>query len=66
MKILSGNTRLYPDKRIEKLLKFNQRLSQAPESVAVLREWNFQLDHKLVKVNGRVLKHEHILFNGST
>lgn len=62
MRSMSEYTRMDPRTRIAKLLEFNQRLARTPESTEVFREWNFELDSKLVEVEGRILKNENIVF----
>lgn len=67
MSAVAVYTRLPPKARIDKLLAFNQRLQNAPESVQNLKEWNFKLDTNLAQVVGRQLPNEKILFaNGKS
>lgn len=65
MRLLAGETRIQPRDRVQKLMKFNERL-QNEQSLEVLKEFNFKLDKKLVEITGRRLSPEHILFDGSS
>ncbi|EDW02949.1 protein aubergine [Drosophila grimshawi] len=62
MKAMSEHTRLAPDRRIDRLRVFHQRLQKSPESMEVLKSWDIKLDSELVEVTGRVLPHEKIVF----
>lgn len=62
MKAMSQYTRMEPAMRVRKLMDFNSRLNRSPESLAVLKEWNFELERDLVSLNGRVLRNEKIVF----
>lgn len=62
MKEMATHTRVGPQKRIEQLLAFNNRLTTCQNSAAVLREWNLELDRELVKIPARVLPPPNILF----
>lgn len=53
---------MVPDKRVQKLLDFNKRLSGTAASAATLREWDVQLSPNQVEVSGRVLNNENIVF----
>lgn len=61
MRELSEFTRLNPEKRVRELEKFNKRVQETPESVAVLNEWNMQLERELMTVPARELPAEPIL-----
>lgn len=52
-----------PQARIESLRSLNQRLRDSPRSMAILREWGFQLDEELIRVSGRQLDPLKVLFN---
>lgn len=65
MRTLADYTRLTPDKRIQRLETFNQRLQSCEESADVFRFWQTELDRRLVEVPGRVLAEEEILFNAN-
>lgn len=65
-KAMSDYTRMVPDKRIQKLLEFNRRLSTTKESAQVLTEWNFQLEKTQVEVTGRILPMQNIVFGNSS
>lgn len=47
--------------RMQKLIKFNRRLCNTKESMEVLNEWGFQLNPKLVEIDGRQLDQEYII-----
>lgn len=64
MRAMGDYTRVGPDVRIRKLLEFNRRLYNSPESLAVFTEWQMTLDKNLVEVTGRELANENILFSG--
>lgn len=65
MRTLADYTRLTPDKRIQRLETFNQRLQQSEESAEVFKFWKTELERRLVEVKGRVLAEEEIMFNPS-
>ncbi|KAH8298095.1 hypothetical protein KR018_006591 [Drosophila ironensis] len=62
MKAMSEHTRLTPERRIERLRVFNQRLNQSKESTDVMKSWNIELDRNLVEIPARVLPPERIVF----
>lgn len=64
MSSLAAETRLNPGKRIEKLLRFNQRLCQVPAITQDLSHWNLELDRKLLEVDARELPAEKLYFGG--
>ena len=59
---LSAHTRLNPENRVKALSKFNNRIQTTVESMKVLEEWNMKLDNKLMRVSGRELASETIVF----
>lgn len=59
---MSEHTRLSPNIRIQKLLNFNRRLSNTPQSLTTLNEWGLELNRHLVDVDGRILPFENIVF----
>lgn len=63
MRAMADHTRMNPDRRIERLRIFNQRLQQTEASVQVLNDWNMALDRHLVELNGRVLEPQRIVFS---
>lgn len=65
MKDISRYTRPNPNVRTETLLDFNKRL-QIDKSVANFNEWNFELSKDLVKVSGRCLENQRIIFGQNT
>lgn len=62
MQDLSTYTRLNPENRVKALAKFNKRIQTTAESMKVLEEWNMKLDTKLIRVPGRELTSETIVF----
>lgn len=62
MKVVSDHTRLTPAARVKRLHEFNRRLYGMSESMDAFREWDLQLDNKLVEIPGRQLPHEKIVF----
>jgi aubergine-like protein len=66
MRSMSEHTRLNPDRRIERLLKFNERLQTSSESQEVFKNWQTELDRSLVEFQARQLKPEMIYFSPST
>jgi len=62
MSSLATETRLHPGKRIEKLLRFNQRLHNVPAIRQELSQWNLELDNKLLEIPGRQLDPERLYF----
>ncbi|XP_038111911.1 protein aubergine [Culex quinquefasciatus] len=65
MKAMSDHTRLNPDRRIERLNTFNNRLQTCPESADVFKIWQMELDRRLVELPGRMLPQELIFFSPS-
>lgn len=61
MGAVSQHTRVGPPGRIQRLLQFNQRLQNTPDSIAVFTDWDLELDTNLVELRGRVLENEVIL-----
>lgn len=62
MKAMGEHTRLNPDRRIQRLKAFNNRLQSSQASQDVLSSWNMKLDKNLVEIPGRLLATEKILF----
>lgn len=62
MKEVAVHTRLAPGSRIERLLRFNERLRREEKVVQELHSWNMKLDRALVDVPGRVLPPERLIF----
>lgn len=63
MKAVAEHTRIGPAQRVRRLMTFNQRLQQTPESMQVFKEWNMRLSPELVEVSGRELPPEKIVFS---
>jgi len=62
MKAMGEHTRMAPDRRIDRLRVFNDRLQKSAGSVDMLKSWNLQLDSALVEIPARVLPPEKIIF----
>lgn len=62
MRDMSQHTRLSPAQRVERLLKFNQRLQTAERSVEVFRQGQMNLERQLVEFNGHRLLQETVIF----
>lgn len=62
MRAMAQHTQIVPDMRIKKLMAFNRRLQTTPESIDVIREWQMELDTKLVEFKARELPSEIIYF----
>lgn len=62
MSALAQHTRVNPANRIQKLMKFNERLHRTPQVVEELTKWNLQLDRRLVDIPARILPPEKIIF----
>lgn len=58
MQATAAHTRVGPAGRIERLLSFNQRLRQTPESIACFNDWMLNLKTDLVDVTARQLPPE--------
>lgn len=65
MQALAKYTRVNPQSRIDKLMQFNRRLRSEPLIVKELKEWNLNLDDKLLELTGRVLPTERIMFRSN-
>ncbi|XP_076545274.1 piwi-like protein Siwi [Osmia lignaria lignaria] len=64
MRALAEHTRISPKLRITKLMAFNRRLRSEDAISKELREWNLQLDDKLVTIPARCLQPEKIVLGG--
>lgn len=62
MRELSDYTKVGPSARIQRLLAFNERLQNTPDSVQVLKDWNLALNPELVKIPARILPYPDIIF----
>lgn len=62
MKELAQHTKIGPASRIDRLLTFNRRLANSPDSLRPLNEWNLALEPELVKIPARVLPYPDIVF----
>ncbi|KAH8341382.1 hypothetical protein KR059_005676 [Drosophila kikkawai] len=65
MKAMSEHTRLTPDRRIERLRTFNQRLKSSKESMELMKSWQIELDTALVEIPARVLPPQNILLGNN-
>lgn len=64
MKELGQYTKIGPAVRMERLLAFNQRLNDCPESRQTLERWNLELDRELIKIPARILNFPKLVFGG--
>ncbi|XP_065358505.1 protein aubergine [Calliphora vicina] len=62
MRAMGDYTRLNPDRRMERLRTFNDRLHSSKASMEVFSLWNMKLDTSLVEIPGRILPPEKIVF----
>lgn len=62
MQEISEHTRLNPQKRVEALNNYNNRLQTTPESIKILSQWNMDLKKDLITIKARELPHESIVF----
>ncbi|BFF94970.1 protein piwi [Drosophila madeirensis] len=65
MRAMSDHTRMNPDRRIDRLRRFNNRLQTTADSVKVLKDWDMKLDGNLTEVQGRIIAPQKIVFNQS-
>lgn len=63
MRAMADHTRMNPDRRIDRLRIFNQRLQHTEASVKVLNDWNMTLDKNLAEIKGRILDPQRIVFS---
>ncbi|KAM8717614.1 hypothetical protein ACLKA7_004331 [Drosophila subpalustris] len=66
MKAMSEHTRMTPDRRIDRLRVFNQRLQGSAGSQELFQSWNMRLDQTLVEIPARVLPPQKILFGNQS
>uniref|UniRef100_A0A182SST8 Piwi n=1 Tax=Anopheles maculatus TaxID=74869 RepID=A0A182SST8_9DIPT len=59
---LADHAHVLPDKRIEQLESFNERLQNAPASREVFQLWKTELERQLIEVPARILPRESIGF----
>ncbi|KAL7044980.1 hypothetical protein ACKWTF_002125 [Chironomus riparius] len=62
MKRLGEYTRMDPTKRVERLEEFSRRMNQTEGCFQKLESFGVNLDRQLLRVSGRILKQEQILF----
>lgn len=60
MKALAVHTKVGPESRIDKLMRFNRRLRDEPKVVQDFKEWNITIDRSLVEVPARILNIERL------
>lgn len=66
MQGLAKYTRVTPVERIKKLNTFNKRLQSEKDVLKEVEEWSLKLDTQLVRLTGRVLPADKIIFKDST
>lgn len=59
---MATHTKVGPAARIDKLLTFNKRLQNTPDSLRQLTDWNLALNPELVKIPARILPYPEIVF----
>ena len=64
MRDLSNYTRVDPRGRQTRLMEFSRRMAEAAEAQSSFQEFGLQLERQLVKVTGRVLNPNDIVFGG--
>lgn len=62
MREMAQYTRVPPAGRIDRLLKFNERLRTSADSNRHLIEWDLALDPQLVKIPARILPYPDVVF----
>lgn len=62
MREMSQYTKVGPAARIDRLMAFNQRLRNTPDSIRQLTDWNLSLSPDLVDIPARVLPYPEIVF----
>lgn len=62
MSLLAEHTRLSPAARIDRLLGLNRRFHESAAVQKEFREWNMELERDLLRVPGRLLPRETILY----
>lgn len=65
MRDMAQYTKIAPAGRIDRLLNFNQRLSQTPASAQHLTDWSLSLEPKLVQIPARILPYPQIMFGAN-
>lgn len=62
MRALATHTRVSPESRIAKLMKFNDRLRKETKVLDELKDWNMKLDRSLLEVPARTLQPVNLMF----
>lgn len=62
MREMSQYTKVGPASRIDRLIAFNRRLQNSPESSRHLTDWSLGLDMDLIKIPARILPYPQIVF----
>ncbi|KAK7794255.1 hypothetical protein R5R35_014662 [Gryllus longicercus] len=65
MRALAEHTRVGPRSRVDKLLKFGQRLTQEKAIAEDFREWNMRFSQRLLEFDARVMQNEPIIQSSS-
>ncbi|KAF6198266.1 hypothetical protein GE061_008013 [Apolygus lucorum] len=63
MRALAEHTRMPPNVRIDRLMRFNSRLQNTPSVQKDLANWKMTLDTRLITFPGRILDQEEIHFS---
>lgn len=62
MRAMSQHTQVDPENRRSRLIAFMNRIRNNQESKNVMNSWNINIDNDLVKIRGRALQQESIIF----
>lgn len=65
MRDIASHTRIRPEVRYQKLLKFLSNMDQNPAARKIFEEWNVKLDTKPLEINARYLSSETLLFGAN-
>lgn len=62
MRDLATHTRIGPQQRVESAEQLIQRIHASKAASALLDSWDLEVEHELVRVKGRVLDSEKLIF----
>lgn len=65
MRALATHTRVSPESRVDKLMRFNDRLRQETKVTDELKDWQMTLDRNLLEVPARILSSERLVFGNN-
>lgn len=55
-------SQMIPRMRRQRILAFNNRVQTTPKSISVIKEWDLELDHDMVKIDGYRINPEILRF----